>query len=48
MGTIYQLVVVIAILISQILGLENVLGNEAHWPTLLGMYLGRKMWKLFY
>lgn len=35
-GTTYQLVVVIAILLSQILGLEAVLGNEPNWSLLFG------------
>lgn len=35
-GTIYQLVVVIAILVSQILGQYNILGNEETWPVLFG------------
>lgn len=35
-GTIYQLVVVIAILFSQILGLDSVLGTDTLWPFLLG------------
>ena len=35
-GTIFQLFVTIGISISQILGLTNVLGNQAQWPLLLG------------
>ena len=34
-GTVYQLVVTISILISQILGLEGLLGTESKWPWLL-------------
>ena len=35
-GTVYQLIITISILLSQILGMENVLGNEQGWPFLLG------------
>ncbi|XP_021947982.1 solute carrier family 2, facilitated glucose transporter member 1 isoform X3 [Folsomia candida] len=34
-GTMYQLVVTISILVSQILGLESLLGTENKWPWLL-------------
>ena len=34
-GTVYQLVVTLAILVSQILGLESLLGTDARWPWLL-------------
>ena len=37
-GTINQFAIVLAILISEILGLDNVMGNSALWPYLLGMY----------
>ncbi len=37
MGTVYQLIITISILISQILGMNGVLGNEAGWPWLLGL-----------
>ncbi|CAG7820204.1 unnamed protein product [Allacma fusca] len=36
-GTVYQLVVVISILVSQILGLEPLLGTETRWPWLLAV-----------
>lgn len=34
-GTVYQLVITISILVSQILGLEHVLGTAEQWPLLL-------------
>ncbi|XP_014612182.1 PREDICTED: solute carrier family 2, facilitated glucose transporter member 1-like isoform X2 [Polistes canadensis] len=34
-GTVYQLVITISILISQILGLEKLMGTENQWPLLL-------------
>ncbi|KAG5863667.1 hypothetical protein JTB14_025655 [Gonioctena quinquepunctata] len=36
-GTVYQLVITISILISQILGLSSILGTDKLWPTLLAM-----------
>jgi hypothetical protein len=36
-GTVYQLVITISILVSQILGLESVLGTEDSWPVLLAI-----------
>ena len=36
-GTVYQLIITISILLSQILGMTNVLGNDAGWPFLLGL-----------
>ncbi|CAH0557960.1 unnamed protein product [Brassicogethes aeneus] len=36
-GTVYQLVITISILVAQILGLESLLGSENLWPTLLAM-----------
>jgi len=36
-GTVYQLVVTISILISQIIGMESLLGTESLWPLLLGL-----------
>lgn len=36
-GTVYQLIITISILISQLLGMNNVLGNDAGWPILLGL-----------
>ena len=35
MGTVYQLIITLSILISQILGMNNVLGTENGWPWLL-------------
>ncbi|KAK2826509.1 hypothetical protein Q5P01_020723 [Channa striata] len=37
LGTIHQLAIVIGILISQVLGLDFVLGNDDMWPWLLGL-----------
>ncbi|KAM6912424.1 solute carrier family 2, facilitated glucose transporter member 2 [Xenentodon cancila] len=37
MGALHQLAVVIGILISQVLGLDFVLGNDEMWPLLLGL-----------
>lgn len=34
-GTVYQLVITMSILVSQILGLEQILGTDDHWPLLL-------------
>ncbi|GLV38604.1 Glucose transporter 1 [Carabus blaptoides fortunei] len=36
-GTVYQLVITISILVSQILGLESVLGTQTQWPVLLAI-----------
>ena len=36
-GTIYQLVITISILISNVLGLPSLLGNESRWPVLFGV-----------
>lgn len=33
----YQLIITISILLSQILGLNGILGNDAGWPWLLGL-----------
>lgn len=35
-GTIYQLLITISILISQILGLPQILGTKERWPWLFG------------
>ncbi|TNM95763.1 hypothetical protein fugu_016846 [Takifugu bimaculatus] len=37
LGTLHQLAVVIGILISQVIGLEFILGNDDMWPLLLGL-----------
>jgi len=36
-GTVYQLIITISILLSQVLGMTNVLGNDVGWPFLLGL-----------
>ncbi|KAL0858483.1 hypothetical protein ABMA27_012351 [Loxostege sticticalis] len=36
-GTVYQLVITITILLSQVLGLSSVLGTESGWPWLLAL-----------
>ena len=36
-GTVYQLIITISILLSQVLGMNNMLGNEDGWPFLLGL-----------
>ncbi|XP_066141914.1 solute carrier family 2, facilitated glucose transporter member 3-like isoform X2 [Euwallacea fornicatus] len=36
-GTVYQLVITISILIAQIVSLKSVLGTAEHWPTLLAL-----------
>lgn len=36
-GTVYQLVITISILVAQILGLQSVLGSASAWPTLLAI-----------
>ncbi|XP_068084549.1 solute carrier family 2, facilitated glucose transporter member 1 isoform X2 [Anabrus simplex] len=36
-GTVYQLVITISILVSQILGLGSILGTTDHWPVLLAL-----------
>lgn len=38
-GTVYQLVVTISILVSQILGLEYILGTAEKWPILLAVII---------
>merc|ERR1711953_1483896 len=37
LGTVYQLIITLSILISQILGMNNVLGTEDGWPWLLAI-----------
>lgn len=36
-GTVYQLVITISILVAQVLGLKSILGSADYWPTLLAM-----------
>jgi len=38
-GTVYQLIITISILISQVLGSQKVMGNDTLWPYLLGVAL---------
>merc|ERR1711874_670674 len=37
LGTVYQLIITLSILISQLLGMSNVLGTEDGWPWLLAL-----------
>nr|XP_046267956.1 solute carrier family 2, facilitated glucose transporter member 2 [Scatophagus argus] len=37
LGTLHQLAIVIGILISQVIGLDFILGNDNMWPLLLGL-----------
>uniref|UniRef100_A0A2R5LM20 Putative sugar transporter n=1 Tax=Ornithodoros turicata TaxID=34597 RepID=A0A2R5LM20_9ACAR len=45
-GTIYQLVVTISILVSNILGLSSILGTEDRWPYLFAMTLAPSIFML--
>jgi len=36
-GTVYQLIITISILLSQVLGMNNMLGTESAWPLLLSI-----------
>jgi SP family facilitated glucose transporter-like MFS transporter 1 len=45
-GTVYQLVVTISILVSQILGMESLLGTPTLWPILLGLTLVPAIYQL--
>ena len=36
-GTVYQLIITISILLSQVLGMSSVLGTEGGWPLLLAL-----------
>lgn len=38
LGTVNQLAVTIGLLISQILGIKQILGTDDGWPLLLGRY----------
>lgn len=46
LGTVNQLAVTIGLLVSQILGIQQLLGTQDGWPTLLGMCT-RKFYYLF-
>ncbi|KAK6621842.1 hypothetical protein RUM44_001649 [Polyplax serrata] len=46
-GTVYQLGITISILLSQILGLESVLGTKEHWPLLLALTIVPTIVQLF-
>ncbi|XP_035705556.1 glucose transporter type 1 isoform X3 [Folsomia candida] len=37
LGTVNQLAVTVGLLVSQVLGIEQLLGTEEHWPLLLGL-----------
>ncbi|KAJ4939501.1 hypothetical protein JOQ06_028949 [Pogonophryne albipinna] len=37
LGTLHQLAIVIGILVSQVLGLDFILGNDAMWPLMIGL-----------
>merc|ERR1719317_1049342 len=37
LGTVYQLIITLSILLSQVLGMNNVLGTEEGWPWLLAI-----------
>ncbi|CAL1575659.1 unnamed protein product [Knipowitschia caucasica] len=37
LGTLHQLAIVVGILLSQVIGLDFVLGNDSFWPILLGL-----------
>ena len=37
LGTVYQLIITLSILLSQVLGMNNVLGTEEGWPWLLAL-----------
>nr|CAD7569667.1 unnamed protein product [Timema californicum] len=39
LGTVNQLAVTIGLLMSQVLGIEQILGTDDGWPVLLGMYI---------
>eukprot|EP00096_Caligus_rogercresseyi_P015440 TRINITY_DN7878_c0_g1_i1.p1 TRINITY_DN7878_c0_g1~~TRINITY_DN7878_c0_g1_i1.p1 ORF type:complete len:482 (+),score=118.63 TRINITY_DN7878_c0_g1_i1:104-1549(+) len=36
-GTVYQLIITMSILLAQILGMSSILGNDGGWPYLLGL-----------
>lgn len=39
LGTVNQLAVTVGLLLSQVLGIEQILGTDEGWPILLGKYL---------
>ncbi|XP_037085285.1 solute carrier family 2, facilitated glucose transporter member 1-like isoform X2 [Pollicipes pollicipes] len=45
-GSLYQLVVTISILVSQVLGMRNVLGTASGWPWLLALTLAPVVFQL--
>lgn len=45
LGTVNQLAVTTGLLISQILGIEQILGTDDGWPVLLGKYFFRLNFK---
>ena len=45
-GTVYQLVVTISILISQILGMTSLMGTAELWPILLGLTIAPTVFQL--
>lgn len=47
LGTVNQLSVTVGILLSQILGIDNILGTEDGWPILLGKGLVSFLFLLF-
>ncbi|XP_017785424.1 PREDICTED: solute carrier family 2, facilitated glucose transporter member 1-like isoform X2 [Nicrophorus vespilloides] len=46
-GTVYQLVITISILIAQVLGLNSLLGTEDLWPTLLAITVLPSIFQMF-
>lgn len=38
-GTVYQLVITVSIVISQVLGFPELLGTETMWPVLFGVII---------
>lgn len=47
-GTVYQLVITISILVAQILGLGSILGTENLWPTLLAITIVPAIFQVSY
>ncbi|XP_015601201.1 solute carrier family 2, facilitated glucose transporter member 1 isoform X3 [Cephus cinctus] len=46
-GTVYQLVITISILVAQILGLEQLLGTDSQWPLLLCLTIVPAIFQIF-